>query len=131
MKIELGKKYLNKAGQVVKIICVDACNNDYPVIGLDQKGHPWSFTAEGLFNLNPQSIGMNNLVSEYIEPKEPNWVYLDVHASNIDKKFGVCCAHSQAGALDLEDEDTIALIKIDPKKLKGLKDFTELVPKEN
>lgn len=84
LKLEVGKTYLNRRGESVRIICTDA-DRKYPVVGLrrvDTKEIVMAYTAEGRFCMGEG--GQNDLVKE---KKEPRVIYVNEYS---DGAWGAC-----------------------------------------
>jgi hypothetical protein len=73
MKIEMGKTYLDRSGEKVRIVCVDSDNGRYPIIGLfGVDGNSWAheYAPDGRFYHPDDESGENrrDLISEYTPP---------------------------------------------------------------
>lgn len=74
MKIEVGKKYLTREGEIVTIQSIRDCG-DWPVKGyFEGKEKRQAWTLEGYFFGPGEIEDRRDLVSKYVEPREnPQW----------------------------------------------------------
>lgn len=89
MNIELGKVYETRSGRTVRIVCVDAKNRDYPVVGLvmfeDGNEISQTFGSDGTYWID-RNNNAYDLVREHI-PVTYRWanVYEDTEVGNFNK----------------------------------------------
>jgi hypothetical protein len=81
MNFEVGKVYLARNGEQVRVVCVDApC--ELPVVGVHPDGDAFNYKADGGFYADHvDSVTGWDLVSEYVEPPKPREVWF--HMGNI------------------------------------------------
>lgn len=90
MNIELGKTYETRSGRTVRIVCVDAKNRDYPVVGLvmfeDGNETSQTFGSDGTYWID-RNNNAYDLIREHI-PVTYQWanVYIDECAGGYKTK---------------------------------------------
>ena len=124
MKFEVGKKYVDRRGDIAELVLKDSRLNEGPLLFIYNGEHVLTGRSSDGRLCRDMEHGLD-FIEEY---KEPKYVYLDI--------YNYCQNHQaysffpdKEECLSRKTDDTIALVKIDPEKLKGLPDFTELVPK--
>lgn len=70
--LEVGKKYVTQEGSIVRIICTDANDTHYPIVGLvavknAHKDCVETYTRDGELFIGSKSIA-GNIIAEYVEP---------------------------------------------------------------
>lgn len=82
MKIEMGKKYKQRNGTPVRVLCMDSGDKDYPVLAVTPEGRPCSYTTSGEY-LVGNSSGCLNLVE--VSPYEDFKVDDKVMVKDVDE----------------------------------------------
>jgi hypothetical protein len=68
VKIERDKWYLTRAGKKMRVVCVDA-PDDQPVVAIDTVGNVYRYDADGL-TWADGNVSIGDLHREYKEPRE-------------------------------------------------------------
>ncbi len=113
-KITMDKKYTTRDGRPVRVLCVDAKDEVYPVIALiDRDGTEgcFSFTSSGQWDTDEEGDELD-LIEE--KPRIKRW--LNVYPDH----FGRVCHKTRKGADMVAGATRIACIEIDIEHGEGL-----------
>ena len=102
LKVERDKVYVDGLDRKVRVVCVDAPNDNYPVIGCPEDGPIRMYTADGKNTIGYQSN--YDLVREF---REKRVYYLNVYPVEV-------CAHeSKEKADELATLARVARIRVE------------------